>query len=70
MINGEGEKAFLRLQHEIIKGSTDQSLFARTRISLFPDIYIRGAFAQSPADFVRCGSVVQIKSCQMEFSLT
>jgi hypothetical protein len=74
MIYGEGEKAFSRLQHEIIKGSTDQSLFAWS-LQTFKDteyredIY-RGVFAQSPANFVGCGNVVQTDSeGNPEFSL-
>ncbi|KAE9370893.1 HET-domain-containing protein [Stipitochalara longipes BDJ] len=79
MIYGEGEKAFLRLQHEIIKGSTDQSLFAWTRMITYDapedwdENYSRqeGAFARSPADFARCGSVVQSDSAHNpEFTLT
>jgi hypothetical protein len=80
MIYGEGEKAFLRLQHEIIKGSTDQSLFAWTRTDNDydnPQDWDRnysgqeGAFARSPAEFARCGSVVQSDSAHNpEFTLT
>jgi hypothetical protein len=76
MIYGEGDKAFLRLQHEIIKVSTDQSLFAWGRSSnrdyqrqmLGDD---RSAFARSPADFAACGNVVQSTFKDIsEFSLT
>ena len=80
MIYGEGDKAFLRLQHEIIKGSTDQSLFAWTRMTNthassddWDENYSRqeGAFARSPADFARCGGVVSSGSTHNpEFTLT
>ncbi|KAE9371105.1 HET-domain-containing protein [Stipitochalara longipes BDJ] len=66
MIYGEGEKAFARLQHEIIKGSTDQSIFAWSlrgpNNTEFREVIDRGAFAQSPADFVGCGSIVRTDS--------
>ncbi|PMD25926.1 hypothetical protein NA56DRAFT_655326 [Hyaloscypha hepaticicola] len=73
MIYGEGRKAFLRLQHEIIKASTDQSLFAWTlgqNTGLKPEYY-GAAFAWSPANFVRCGRVVQTTDGgHSEFALT
>ncbi|KAK0649679.1 hypothetical protein B0T16DRAFT_457070 [Cercophora newfieldiana] len=52
MLYGEGSKAFVRLQEEILRNSEDQSLFAWTaseesaRNSPF-----RGLFAASPAEF-------------------
>jgi hypothetical protein len=71
MIYGEGEKAFLRLQHEIIKGSTDQSLFAWTKSQ---DRFMRypssSAFAESPADFFGCGTIVPTTGQECEFFLT
>jgi hypothetical protein len=75
MIYGEGEKAFLRLQQEIIKGSADQSLFAWTRKTSYGEQFRhqkhQGAFARSPADFVGCGNVVQTDYGQNpEFTLT
>ncbi len=73
MISGEGQKAFLRLQHEIIKASTDQSLFAWRMvpsIDLIPDGY-RGAFSWTPANFAGCGRVVQTTDGrQSELTLT
>lgn len=69
MIYGEGEKAFLRLQHEITKGSTDQSLFVWSAFQR-PGGY-RGPFAPLPIDFARCGSVVQTRDGgNSEFFLT
>jgi hypothetical protein len=72
MIYGEGRKAFLRLQHEIIKGSTDQSLFAWTKSQ---DVWIlrcfsSSAFAESPADFFGCGTIVRTTGQECEFFLT
>jgi Heterokaryon incompatibility protein (HET) len=57
MLYGEGEKAFLRLQEEIMKHSDDQSLFAWLDPAASPDSY-HGLLAKSPADFINSGSVV------------
>jgi len=54
MIYGEGTKAFIRLQEEILKNEDDLSIFAYSF-----DIS-RGAIsclATSPADFAGCGSL-------------
>ncbi|KAI1398792.1 heterokaryon incompatibility protein-domain-containing protein [Hypoxylon fuscum] len=54
LIYGEGEKAFLRLQEEICRQTTDMSLFAWTRRLDHPfscsDSY-RGIFAHHPCEF-------------------
>ncbi|CAK7235838.1 hypothetical protein SCUCBS95973_009404 [Sporothrix curviconia] len=47
LLYGEGEKAFWRLQQEILKDTTDHTLFAWKG-----DGYTSGMFARSPADFV------------------
>jgi hypothetical protein len=55
LLYGEGKKAFLRLQEEILKSSTDHSLFAWTakEYESFGDdhIVLGGLLATSPADF-------------------
>ncbi|KAI0849364.1 HET-domain-containing protein [Daldinia vernicosa] len=57
MLYGEGPKAFMRLQEEIAKESSDLSLFAWTALppSLIPEGLIqqsyRGIFARSPKEF-------------------
>ena len=53
---GEGEKAFARLQQEIIKVSEDHSIFAWSGNSTMEEE--RGPFARSPAESVHCGQVV------------
>ncbi|PGH15718.1 hypothetical protein AJ80_05426 [Polytolypa hystricis UAMH7299] len=58
MLYGEREKAFIRLQEEIMKQSDDHSLFAWTR----SDVNYRGLFAKSPADFAESSMVVQTPS--------
>ncbi|KAL7905359.1 heterokaryon incompatibility domain-containing protein [Trichoderma velutinum] len=52
LIYGEGPKAFLRLQEEILKQSDDHTLFAwRAAPSSSSNQQIRGLFASSPAEF-------------------
>lgn len=70
MIYGEGTKAFLRLQHELLKQSNDQSLFAWT--ALKSDVREeRGPFAESPAEFARCGGIRRLRGSEhSEYSLT
>ncbi|OBT80384.1 hypothetical protein VF21_00896 [Pseudogymnoascus sp. 05NY08] len=54
MLYGEGERAFIRLQEEIMKHSADHSLFAWS--SNEPGA--RGLLARSPADFAGCADIV------------
>ncbi|KAF3043444.1 hypothetical protein E8E12_008057 [Didymella heteroderae] len=57
LLYGEGEKAFTRLQEEIMKDSSDESLFAWTPTSVMPSISImpseqwRPVFASHPMEF-------------------
>ena len=56
MLYGEGERAFTRLQEEIIKQSNDMSIF------LWTDIYgkfstYRGLLARAPFEFAQCRNV-------------
>ncbi|KAG9230486.1 HET domain-containing protein [Amylocarpus encephaloides] len=53
MLYGEGSKAFTRLQMEIMKVSSDQSLFAWTSTSLGN----LGIFADSPSDFKHSANI-------------
>ena len=53
LLYGEGEKAFQRLQHEILKASDDESIFAWKNKSLVHS----GMLALSPADFSESGDV-------------
>lgn len=55
MIYGEGSRAFVRLQEDILKRSTDLSLFAWEATS---STEYRGILADSPAEFIRCGEIV------------
>ncbi|KAH7929219.1 HET-domain-containing protein [Leucogyrophana mollusca] len=65
LLYGEGENAFIRLQHEIIRTSNDQSIFAwglnidPTR-SLFLGHPSSSLLASSPSDFCGCAKVDRI----------
>ena len=56
LLYGEGTKAFMRLQHEIVKISDDESIFAWVDDGLLKS----GMFAQSPKAFAQSGNVVRI----------
>ena len=72
MLYGEGEKAFLRLQEEIVKYSDDQSIFAWDRGFENHDGGRCGMLATSPSQFAKCQSVTlsQTTLAGSPFSLT
>ncbi|KAB8236841.1 uncharacterized protein BDW43DRAFT_307857 [Aspergillus alliaceus] len=57
LLYGEGEKAFVRLQEEIMKESADQTLFAWEARETSERL-ATGLLAQSPADFKNSGDIV------------
>ncbi|KAI0198857.1 heterokaryon incompatibility protein-domain-containing protein [Astrocystis sublimbata] len=61
LLYGEGDRAFMRLQEEIVKTSNDLSLFAWTSsenaLLGSRDSY-SGVFAQNPRDFLHSGEMV------------
>ncbi|KAF4807338.1 Vegetative incompatibility protein HET-E-1 [Colletotrichum siamense] len=57
MLYGEGDRAFLRLQEEIMKQSDDQSLFAWVDLSASTETY-HGLLAKSPLNFEYSNSIV------------
>ncbi|KAF8850640.1 HET-domain-containing protein, partial [Acephala macrosclerotiorum] len=59
LLYGEGEKAFIRLQEEILKISDDQSLFAWVSPKLSPNY---GVLARSPTAFQFARDIVPIPS--------
>ena len=63
LLYGEGEKAFIRLQEEIIKETDDQSLFAWGLNHGFDRylMYSDGILADSPAAFEGSGNIVPIR---------
>ncbi|CBX98726.1 hypothetical protein LEMA_P079650.1 [Plenodomus lingam JN3] len=56
LLYGEGEKAFLRLQEEILKTTDDYSLFAWCASSTLKSTY-RGLLARSPSEFQNCRAI-------------
>ena len=66
LLYGEGEKAFMRLQYEIIKVSNDESIFAWTNENLWSS----GMLARSPACFLNSGDVVPIPSRRPPYTMT
>lgn len=56
LLYGEGKKAFLRLQEEIMRGSQDQSLFAWDAVD--NQHHIESCLAESPANFKNSGDIV------------
>ncbi|KAF5494268.1 Vegetative incompatibility protein HET-E-1 [Colletotrichum siamense] len=52
LIYGEADKAFLRLQHEIMRNSDDVTIFLWSSSEKHPSTY-RGALARHPIEFVR-----------------
>jgi hypothetical protein len=59
MLYGEGSRAFIRLQEEIVKEFDDESLFAWRRNTVGN---YTGLFAQSPADFALSGNIFPCQS--------
>ncbi|KAF9692825.1 hypothetical protein EKO04_009224 [Ascochyta lentis] len=55
LLYGEGKKAFIRLQEEILKTTDDYSLFAWRALDCTPSTY-RGLLARSPLEFRNCQS--------------
>jgi hypothetical protein len=69
LLYGEGDKAFLRLQEEIIRQSGDLSIFAWGYHN--PVVYQNHSiFAQSPADFVGCSGFTKGNAPPAVISMT
>jgi hypothetical protein len=56
LLYGEGTRAFIRLQEEILKSSDDESLFAWGFRTVPEDV--TSLFATSPIDFAGCGDII------------
>ncbi|CZR50352.1 uncharacterized protein PAC_00224 [Phialocephala subalpina] len=67
MLYGEGSKAFMRLQEEIIKESDDQSLFAWYFDERDWFTSISGVLANSPAAFALSGNILPCKTWSTSF---
>ncbi|KAK8061609.1 heterokaryon incompatibility protein [Apiospora phragmitis] len=60
MLYGEGKKAFVRLQEEILKETEDHSLFAWAVAEGSDRAWCPSSiFAESPSDFAGCGNIKQ-----------
>ncbi|KAF2430607.1 hypothetical protein EJ08DRAFT_715248 [Tothia fuscella] len=59
LLYGEGEKAFIRLQEEIVRQSADQSIFSWVD-KAGTDTTYRGLFARSPSEFSGCRDVCPV----------
>ncbi|KAH7357142.1 hypothetical protein BKA65DRAFT_221642 [Rhexocercosporidium sp. MPI-PUGE-AT-0058] len=70
LIYGEGDKAFKRLQLEILKESNDQSIFAWRAQSSKDTQLGRGLLAYHPAEFRDAHNIVNSLDRQSEFSMT
>ncbi|XHF97108.1 hypothetical protein AWENTII_000710 [Aspergillus wentii] len=60
LLYGEGERAFIRLQEEIMKDSDDHTLFAWESPKIAPG-RPSGLLAQSPSDFERSRSIIPFR---------
>jgi hypothetical protein len=67
LLYGEGERAFLRLQTEIVNSSTDETIFAwRGQSDL-----LHGLLASSPSDFRNSGNIIRLPSRRLyPYSMT
>lgn len=72
MLYGEGKKAFLRLQEEIMQRSADQSIFVWFPAGDSSTIGLRQTghlFATSPADFAQCHRLQQQNQKKKAFTI-
>ena len=70
LLYGEGEKAFMRLQLEIIRNSDDESIFAWTVPDDMRHYRIEGMLAPWPTCFASCGDIREIPSTRPPYSMT
>ncbi len=71
LIYGEGESAFRRLQEEILKYSTDQTIFCWMSLSEASHATWRGLLAKNPSEFAYSGDILENKRVNaLPFQLT
>lgn len=71
LLYGEGKKAFVRLQEEIIKRDGDQTIFAwgyNRRLEVQSATF--GMLAQSPRDFEHCGEIELMDETDIPYHMT
>lgn len=66
MLYGEGDKAFFRLQEQIIRTTADDSILAWEPIESKSTTY-RGLFARSPREFMHCAQVIRGNDVTFDF---
>jgi len=64
LLYGEGPKSFSRLQEEIMKESSDQSLFAWSRTMESDDSDLHGMLAPHPRSFSNSGDIVPFQGIE------
>ncbi|KAI0410869.1 hypothetical protein F5X98DRAFT_358642 [Xylaria grammica] len=70
LLYGEGRRAFVRLQEEIMKETDDHSLFAWTVPEESNEsLIISSVFAQSPAEFARSSNIIPVQEELGELSV-
>ncbi|GAW16217.1 hypothetical protein ANO14919_056400 [Xylariales sp. No.14919] len=70
LLYGEGRRAFVRLQEEIMKETDDHSLFAWTVPEESNEsLIISSIFAQSPAEFARSSNIIPVQEELGELSV-
>jgi len=73
LLYGEGERAFIRLQEEILKRSNDHSLFAWTEEKTSASKVLGGLLASSPSGFAHSNSCTPLSffsGSNLPFSMT
>jgi hypothetical protein len=71
LLYGEGRKAFIRLQEEIIKNSADMSIFAWTQtLESYELDRNNGALATDPSAFKSCGDVIPFITDEGTYEIT
>jgi hypothetical protein len=73
LLYGEGKKAFYRLQLEIIRNSSDESIFAwgqKTTTKEISGFWLYGLLAKSPAFFQESGDIVEEFSFRPPYTMT
>lgn len=72
LLYGEGAKAFIRLQEEVVKTSADQSIFAwPLPASMSTDsTFMIGVLAVSPTSFSGCSETTEMRARETSYAMT
>lgn len=70
LLYGEGKEAFIRLQHEIIRSTEDESIFAwgchRTTLKKYAWSSVRNILADSPSLFADSADIISIHNTSVQ----